>query len=204
MTGDLNCKSSFGGFGASSHVNIVPLLNNADVALERNKQLQVFHLYTTRYMVITKILLTTSQEFARHCLANLRVVDMQELRNGSTSGIHQRAGCIRSPHTSIDAYSAIGKDRACPRRAERGIRSYAETPYGAGLSEGRSGPSPAPENTPGWFHPGPLRKRVWCGRRELNPHGLAACGFSYHFGFRRPASAGSWSGLYLHHSPHEV
>ena len=33
----------------------------------------------------------------------------------------------------------------------------------------------------------PLRKRVWCGRRELNPHGLAACGFSYHFGFRRPA-----------------
>jgi len=39
----------------------------------------------------------------------------------------------------------------------------------------------------GWFHPGPLGKRVWCGRRELNPHGLAACGFSYHFGFHRPA-----------------
>jgi hypothetical protein len=30
----------------------------------------------------------------------------------------------------------------------------------------------------------------WCGRRELNPHGLAACGFSYHFGFRRPAKCG--------------
>ena len=44
--------------------------------------------------------------------------------------------------------------------------------------------------TPGWFHPGPLRKRIWCGRRELNPHGLAACGFSYHFGFRRPAIGG--------------
>ena len=28
---------------------------------------------------------------------------------------------------------------------------------------------------------------MWCGRRELNPHGLAACGFSCHFGFRRPA-----------------
>ena len=40
---------------------------------------------------------------------------------------------------------------------------------------------------PDWFRPGALRKRVWCGRRELNPHGLAACGFSYHFGFRRPA-----------------
>ena len=26
------------------------------------------------------------------------------------------------------------------------------------------------------------------------------CGFSSHFGFRRPAGAGSWSGLYLHHS----
>ena len=47
-----------------------------------------------------------------------------------------------------------------------------------------------PQNTPGWFHPGPLGKRVWCGRRELNPHGLAACGFSYHFGFRRPAKYG--------------
>jgi hypothetical protein len=31
---------------------------------------------------------------------------------------------------------------------------------------------------------------LWCGRRELNPHGLAACGFSYHFGFRRPARGG--------------
>jgi hypothetical protein len=40
------------------------------------------------------------------------------------------------------------------------------------------------------FHPDPLRDRVWCGRRELNPHGLAACGFSYHFGFRRPAGGG--------------
>jgi len=47
--------------------------------------------------------------------------------------------------------------------------------------------SGASENTPGRFHSGPLSKRVWCGRRELNPHGLAACGFSCHFGFRRPA-----------------
>src|SRR5580698_9501098 len=31
---------------------------------------------------------------------------------------------------------------------------------------------------------------LWCGRRELNPHGLAACGFSYRFGFRRPAKGG--------------
>src|ERR1700727_1763497 len=46
------------------------------------------------------------------------------------------------------------------------------------------------KNAPGWFHPRPLGKRVWCGRRELNPHGLAACGFSYHFGFHRPASGG--------------
>jgi hypothetical protein len=40
---------------------------------------------------------------------------------------------------------------------------------------------------PGWFHLCPLRKRVWCGRRELNLQGLAACGFSHHFGSRRPA-----------------
>jgi hypothetical protein len=39
-------------------------------------------------------------------------------------------------------------------------------------------------------HPGTLRRRIWCGRRELNPHGLAACGFSYHFGFRRPNECG--------------
>lgn len=39
---------------------------------------------------------------------------------------------------------------------------------------------------PSWL----TRKRTWCGRRELNPHGLAACGFSYHFGFRRPAKGG--------------
>ena len=31
---------------------------------------------------------------------------------------------------------------------------------------------------------------LWCGRRDLNPHGLAACGFSYHLGFRRPARGG--------------
>src|ERR1700735_4690427 len=29
---------------------------------------------------------------------------------------------------------------------------------------------------------------VWCGRGDLNPHDLfRVCGFSYHFGFRRPA-----------------
>lgn len=31
---DLNCESAFGGFGASSHVNIVPLLNDIDIAFE--------------------------------------------------------------------------------------------------------------------------------------------------------------------------
>src|SRR6202789_3384178 len=29
-----------------------------------------------------------------------------------------------------------------------------------------------PQNTPGWFHPVPPRKRVWCGRGDLNPHDL--------------------------------
>jgi hypothetical protein len=47
-----------------------------------------------------------------------------------------------------------------------------------------------PLNMPGWFHPGQLMRKMWCRRRELNPHGLAACGFSYHFGFRRPAKGG--------------
>jgi hypothetical protein len=32
------------------------------------------------------------------------------------------------------------------------------------------------------------------------PRPVRVCGFSYRFGFRRPASAGSWSGLSLHHS----
>lgn len=32
VTDDLICKSSFGGFGASSHVNVVLLLNDFDVA----------------------------------------------------------------------------------------------------------------------------------------------------------------------------
>lgn len=31
VTDDLICKRSFGGFGGSSHVNIVPLLNDFDV-----------------------------------------------------------------------------------------------------------------------------------------------------------------------------
>src|SRR5579875_3033713 len=35
-----------------------------------------------------------------------------------------------------------------------------------------------------------MEELSWCGRRELNPHGLAACGFSYRFGFRRPARGG--------------
>jgi hypothetical protein len=45
------------------------------------------------------------------------------------------------------------------RLKERSIRSYAEASFTAVLSEGRSGPSLA-KNTPGWFHPGPLSKRV--------------------------------------------
>jgi hypothetical protein len=32
---------------------------------------------------------------------------------------------------------------------------------------------------PGWFHPGRnWTSVVWCGWRELNPHGLAACRLS--------------------------
>jgi len=30
---------------------------------------------------------------------------------------------------------------------------------------------------------------LWCGRRESNPHSLAASGFSYLYGFRRPDAA---------------
>ena len=36
------------------------------------------------------------------------------------------------------------------------------------------------------------------------PRPVRVCGFSYHFGFRRPAETGSWSGLSLHPSPSEV
>jgi hypothetical protein len=73
----------------------------------------------------------------------------------------------------------------------RCIRSYAEALYIAVLGEGRSGPSPALEKLARMVPScGPLRMLIWCGRRELNPHGLAACGFSYHFGFRRPAQCG--------------
>jgi hypothetical protein len=35
VTDDLICNGSFGGFGASSHVNIVPILNDIDINLER-------------------------------------------------------------------------------------------------------------------------------------------------------------------------
>ena len=81
----------------------------------------------------------------------------------------------------------LGRIRPCPRHEERCIRSYAEALYSAVLSEGRSGPSPALE-IPGWFHPGPLRKRVWCGRRDLNPHGTCApTDFLTLYDFRRPA-----------------
>ena len=34
-------------------------------------------------------------------------------------------------------------------------------------------------------NPGINRSELWCRGRDSNPHGLAANGFSYHYGFRR-------------------
>ncbi len=76
------------------------------------------------------------------------------------------------------------QDNGFEQRAR--IRSYGKAACNTGLN-GASGPSPAPHNArmvPSW------PENFWCGRRELNPHGLAACGFSYRFGFRRPADGG--------------
>src|ERR1017187_352267 len=50
-------------------------------------------------------------------------------------------------------------------------------------------------------------KKKWCGRWDLNPHGLAACGFSYRLRLSPPrrsaigAEAGLRSGLSLHLFP---
>lgn len=45
-------------------------------------------------------------------------------------------------------------------------------------------------------------REVWCGRGDLNPHDLlGSADFHTTSAFAAPPGAGSWSGLYLHHSP---
>ncbi len=39
---------------------------------------------------------------------------------------------------------------------------------------------------------GQCSSQGWCGRRESNPHSLAASGFSCHCGFRRPLRTTPW------------
>jgi hypothetical protein len=39
---------------------------------------------------------------------------------------------------------------------------------------------------------GKSEDRLWCGRWESNPHEPKPCGFSYHFGFRRPRHDGGF------------
>jgi len=100
--------------------------------------------------------------------------------------------------TSVSRPYPVLKAALLPGVRLGGIRAQAtryrfvcRSPYSAVLSESRSGPwSGAGKTRQDGSILVRLRKRIWCGRRELNPHGLAACGFSYHFGFRRPASDG--------------
>ena len=96
---------------------------------------------------------------------------------------------LEMPESARNSSQTFGSNQSAESIAVRGPRAAKSS--GGSRHRGCAGAEQAGSapNMPGWFHPGPLRKG-WCGRRELNPHGLAACGFSYHFGFHRPANGG--------------
>ena len=100
----------------------------------------------------------------------------------------QAASACPSARVPAKSGAAAGSPARTSNKMERRRRNALIQAPHADLRN-RSGLSPFPHERElcGSARGHRLNEWVWCGRRELNPHGLAACGFSYHFGFRRPA-----------------